>query len=110
MYWIRRRTGREDPTHTSHNQANFLAAFKCSDLMLIVLREYLFQAAQDARLVHSWHQVPAVLTFNPAITLGSSIVDLIQIPPPSNIQAYRCSPAMGSNLTLLPELALRPSL
>ena len=97
MYWIRRRTGREDPTHTSHNQANFLAGFKCSDLMLTVLREYLFQ-------------VPAVLTFNPAINLGSSIVDLIQIPPPSNIQAYRCSPAMGSNLTLLPELALRPSL
>ena len=95
MYWIRRRTGRDNPIHTSHNQANFLANFKRS-LMLTVQLEYLFQAAQDARLVHSRHQVPAVLTFNPATTLGSNIVpDLIQIPPPSDIQAYRClAPAM----------------
>ena len=77
MYWIRRRTGRDNPIHTSHNQANFLANFKRS-LMLTVQLEYLFQAAQDARLVHSRHQVPAVLTFNPATTLGSNIVpDLI---------------------------------
>ena len=77
MYWIRRRTGREDPTHTSHNQANFLAGFKRSLMAQVtVQRESLFQATQDSR-----PQVPAILTFKPAITLGSSIVDPIQIPP-----------------------------
>ena len=77
--------------------------------MLTVQREYLFQAPQDARLVYSrnqgeqvfWYRL-LILTFKPAITRGSSYVNhcgphpnSTQIPPPSNIQAYRCRPAKG---------------